>query len=159
MTTPHVTPQSHQPVPYEETTDLRYAREVVQNHELTHVKGDDYALTCVCPRCGAALEIELFEPGFRALTRAAHQPGAQPPPAPAPAPVPAQVPAPAPVPAQVPAPAPVPAQVPVPAPGPAPAPAAASSTVLPISCVCPGTHDGRPEDRTGCGAFWTLTLS
>ncbi|WP_327266097.1 hypothetical protein OG444_36195 [Streptomyces sp. NBC_01232] len=129
MTTPHVTPQSHQPVPYEETTDLRYAREVVQNHELTHVKGDDYALTCVCPRCGAALEIELFEPGFRALTPAAQQPGAQPPPAPAP----------------------------VPAQGPAPAPA--SSTVLPISCVCPGTHDGRPEDRTGCGAFWTLTLS
>ncbi|MFI7357584.1 hypothetical protein ACIBTP_27140 [Streptomyces avidinii] len=118
MTTPQSTPQSHQPVPYEETTDPRYAQEVVANHDLAHVKGNDYTLTCLCPRCGAALEIPLFEPDYRALLgarRAAAQP--------------------------------------------APAPASAANPPVPISCDCLGTHDGRPADRTGCGAFWTLTLS
>ncbi|MGW6983448.1 hypothetical protein ACWGE1_29090 [Streptomyces sp. NPDC054932] len=122
MTTPPITPQSHRPLPYEETTDPLYTREVAQNHDLQHVRGDDYAVICTCPRCGAALDIELFEPGFRAMVRAVAPAGAQPAPAPAPAPV-------------------------------------STSTVVPMSCVCLGTHDGRPEGRSGCGAFWTLTLS
>ncbi|MFJ7586649.1 hypothetical protein ACIQZO_04455 [Streptomyces sp. NPDC097617] len=126
MTTPQLIPHSHQPVPYEETTDPRYAQDVVANHDVAHVKGKDYTLTCVCPRCGAALAVPLFEPDYRALLgarRSAAQPAA------------------------------------APAPSPAPTSAATANPPFPISCDCPGTHDGRPEDRTGCGAFWTLTLS
>ncbi|MEU8762889.1 hypothetical protein [Streptomyces sp. NPDC048659] len=66
---------SHLPLPYEETTDPRYAQEVARDHELQRVQADDYVIVFTCPRCGAAQEDPLFEPGFRAL-RTANAPSA-----------------------------------------------------------------------------------
>ncbi|MBP0932457.1 hypothetical protein J0X20_02205 [Streptomyces sp. KCTC 0041BP] len=60
----------HLPLPYEETTDPHYAQEVVRNHALQQVKKDDYVIVFTCPRCGAAQEDPLFEPGFRSLRTA-----------------------------------------------------------------------------------------
>ncbi|MEV7324586.1 hypothetical protein [Streptomyces sp. NPDC093970] len=104
------TPTSHQPVPYQEITETYYAAEVAGNHTLEQAYDDDYVLICTCPRCGAALDVELFEPVYKAASAAAPQ----------------------------------------------------SSTgrhELPVSCVCEGEHAGRPEGRSGCGAYWPLELS
>ncbi|MFE2943779.1 hypothetical protein ACFXKG_32710 [Streptomyces sp. NPDC059255] len=117
MTTPRSTPPNHLPLDYETTTEPRYAQEVAQNHDLQHVKGDDYVIVYTCPRCGAAQEDPLFEPGFRAA-RAANAPA-----------------------------------------GARPAAAASANVLLPMSCHCMGTHDARPEGRSGCGAYWTVELS
>jgi hypothetical protein len=29
---------------------------------------------------------------------------------------------------------------------------------VPMICLCPATHPGRPENRKGCGAYWNLTV-
>lgn len=29
----------------------------------------------------------------------------------------------------------------------------------PMLCTCDDDHPGRPADRVGCGAYWTLTIS
>lgn len=31
-------------------------------------------------------------------------------------------------------------------------------SVEPVTCTCEETHDGRPEDRIGCGAYWNFAL-
>lgn len=31
--------------------------------------------------------------------------------------------------------------------------------VEPMSCICLDDHPNRPLDRTGCGAYWTLTIT
>ncbi|MER6318621.1 hypothetical protein ABT237_33355 [Streptomyces sp. NPDC001581] len=114
---PQSTPRSHLPLPYEETTDPRYAQEVAQNHDLQHVKGDDYVFVCTCPRRGAALDIPLFDPEFRTSPPGNAQAGAA-------------------------------------------GSQSASNPPVPMSCTCQGTnHDGRPEGRSGCGAFWALESS
>ncbi|MGW0854716.1 hypothetical protein [Streptomyces sp. NPDC002690] len=104
------TPTSHQPVPYQEITEPFYATEVAQNHTLEEAYGDDYVLICTCPRCGAALDVELFEPVYKAAAAGAP-------------------------------------------------PNTTGGNALPVSCVCAGEHVGRPEGRSGCGAYWPLELS
>ncbi|MDW4907088.1 hypothetical protein RB628_17465 [Streptomyces sp. ADMS] len=42
---------------------------------------------------------------------------------------------------------------------PPPAGPAAAGETVPISCNCRGEHSGRPENRSGCGAYWTLVLT
>jgi hypothetical protein len=37
--------------------------------------------------------------------------------------------------------------------------AAAESYVEPMVCDCDEDHPGRPEGLSGCGAYWTLTIS
>lgn len=78
-TPPPTTPSSHLLLPYEETTDPRYAQEVAGNHDLQQVTADDYVIVFTCPRCGGPQEEPLFEPGFRSV-QAANAPagGAQP---------------------------------------------------------------------------------
>ncbi|MFJ3106565.1 hypothetical protein [Streptomyces sp. NPDC086835] len=34
-----------------------------------------------------------------------------------------------------------------------------TSHVEPMSCMCLDDHPNRPHDRTGCGAYWTLTIT
>ncbi|MFJ6723776.1 hypothetical protein ACIQPQ_02560 [Streptomyces sp. NPDC091281] len=65
------TPTSHQPVPYQEINEPYYAIEVAGSHTLEQAYGDDYVLICTCPRCGAALDVELFEPVYRAAAAGA----------------------------------------------------------------------------------------
>jgi hypothetical protein len=31
--------------------------------------------------------------------------------------------------------------------------------IEPMMCMCTDAHPGRPEDRAGCGAYWTLTIT
>ncbi|MEV4693556.1 hypothetical protein AB0K27_20935 [Micromonospora echinospora] len=38
-------------------------------------------------------------------------------------------------------------------------PAAAKSHVEPMMCDCSEDHPDRPDGRSGCGAYWTLTIS
>ncbi|WP_329285590.1 hypothetical protein [Streptomyces sp. NBC_00691] len=106
------TPLSHQPVPYQEITEPYYAVEVARTHSLDQAYGDDYVLICTCPRCGAALDIELFDPVYKAASTSAP-----------------------------------------------PNPNPTGAREVPVSCVCRSEHDGRPEGRTGCGAYWPLELS
>ncbi len=35
-------------------------------------------------------------------------------------------------------------------------PTDASTRIIPMVCTCTGTHEGRPEDGVGCGAYWAL---
>jgi hypothetical protein len=35
---------------------------------------------------------------------------------------------------------------------------ASTSAIEPVLCTCDETHDGRPEGRVGCGAYWNFTL-
>jgi hypothetical protein len=30
--------------------------------------------------------------------------------------------------------------------------------VIPMLCTCTGSHDGRPADGIGCGAYWALEV-
>ncbi|MGH3898686.1 MAG: hypothetical protein ACRDTA_10625 [Pseudonocardiaceae bacterium] len=30
--------------------------------------------------------------------------------------------------------------------------------IEPVMCTCEEAHDGRPEDRVGCGAYWNFAL-
>lgn len=34
-----------------------------------------------------------------------------------------------------------------------------SNHVEPMMCTCEDDHPNRPEGRSGCGAYWTLTIS
>jgi hypothetical protein len=33
-----------------------------------------------------------------------------------------------------------------------------TDNVEPVMCTCEETHDGRPEGRVGCGAYWNFAL-
>lgn len=37
-------------------------------------------------------------------------------------------------------------------------PAESDKQVVPMICLCPAPHPGRPQDRKGCGAYWNLTV-
>jgi hypothetical protein len=37
-------------------------------------------------------------------------------------------------------------------------PAESNEQEVPMICLCPAPHPGRPQDRKGCGAYWNLTI-
>ncbi|MFD5720923.1 hypothetical protein [Streptomyces sp. NPDC127036] len=37
-------------------------------------------------------------------------------------------------------------------------PTAGKEQNVPMICLCPAPHPGRPQDRKGCGAYWNLTV-
>lgn len=41
---------------------------------------------------------------------------------------------------------------------PADEPDAAAANVEPVICTCDEPHEGRPEGRVGCGAYWNFSL-